>query len=74
MDPGFVEAGLDAIEVYHSRHDAAATTHYLPMAETLRLLVTGGSDYHGDAARSAPRPGACRCRPTAFERLAARVR
>jgi 3',5'-nucleoside bisphosphate phosphatase len=71
--PEFVEAGLDAIEVYHSRHDAAATTHYLTMAETLRVLVTGGSDFHGDAHGPA-NPGAASLPSDAFERLAARVR
>ena len=42
------EAGLDAIEVYHSDHDPAATTRYLGVARDMDLLVTGGSDFHGD--------------------------
>jgi predicted metal-dependent phosphoesterase TrpH len=41
------EAGLDAIEVYHSDHDAAAAARYQSMAADLGLLATGGSDYHG---------------------------
>jgi len=41
-------AGLDAIEAYHSDHDALATGRYLHLASRLGLLVTGGSDFHGD--------------------------
>ena len=44
-------AGLDAIEVYHSRHSAADRERYLAIARDLSLLVTGGSDYHGDPAQ-----------------------
>jgi predicted metal-dependent phosphoesterase TrpH len=42
------DAGLDALEAYHSDHDAAATARYRQMADDLGLLITGGSDYHGD--------------------------
>jgi predicted metal-dependent phosphoesterase TrpH len=41
-------AGLDAIEVYHPEHDSASTERYRRLASRLRLLVTGGSDFHGD--------------------------
>jgi hypothetical protein len=40
--------GLDALEVYHSDHDAAAVEQYRRVATELGLLVTGGSDFHGD--------------------------
>jgi predicted metal-dependent phosphoesterase TrpH len=43
-------AGLDALEVYHTDHDAAERGRYGRLAHTLGLLVTGGSDYHGDPA------------------------
>lgn len=49
--PGLVDAGLAAIEVYHSSHDAAATAHYLAVANRHGLLVTGGSDFHGPGTR-----------------------
>jgi predicted metal-dependent phosphoesterase TrpH len=42
------EAGLDAIEVWHSEHSAAISAHYLAIARRLDLLATGGSDFHGD--------------------------
>jgi predicted metal-dependent phosphoesterase TrpH len=49
--------GLDALEVYHSDHDAAQVARYLAIARDLRRLVTGGSDYHGDPGRALS-PGA----------------
>lgn len=51
--PGLVEAGLGAIEAYHSSHDQAATVHYMEMARRLGIVVTGGSDYHGEGVRRA---------------------
>jgi predicted metal-dependent phosphoesterase TrpH len=45
-----VDAGLDAIEAHHSDHDDAAVAKYRGVARRLGLLVTGGSDYHGDPA------------------------
>ena len=41
-------AGLDALEAYHSDHSEAEVTLYLERAAALGLLVTGGSDFHGD--------------------------
>lgn len=45
------EAGLDAIEVFHSDHDGGDRARYRDVARSLGLLVTGGSDFHGDPAR-----------------------
>ncbi len=39
--------GLEAIEAYHSSHDAIYTQRTLRIAEKLGLFVSGGSDYHG---------------------------
>jgi predicted metal-dependent phosphoesterase TrpH len=55
--PGFVAAGLDAIEAYHSDHRAADVARYLAFAREFDLLVTGGSDYHGDALHGGRLPG-----------------
>jgi predicted metal-dependent phosphoesterase TrpH len=41
------EAGLDAIEVYHSDHAGYLVERYSEFAALLGLLETGGSDYHG---------------------------
>jgi 3',5'-nucleoside bisphosphate phosphatase len=46
--PAYVEAGLDAIEVYHPDHDPEAVTRYRNIASQRKLLATGGSDFHGD--------------------------
>lgn len=43
-----VTAGLDGIEVHYPRHSKAETTRFLTMAGRLELLVTGGSDDHGN--------------------------
>ena len=45
--PKMVEQGLDGIECFHTKHSAAASQHYLRLAEEFGLLVTGGSDCHG---------------------------
>lgn len=45
----YAEAGLDAIELYHPDHDAEAIDRYRTIASQLKLLATGGSDFHGDA-------------------------
>lgn len=62
------EAGLDAIEAYHSDHDAAATQRYLALARGLDLLVTGGSDFHGHPAHGLE-PGASTLPQPEWERL-----
>lgn len=51
--PELVDAGLRAIEVFHSSHDATAQAHYLALAGRFGLTPTGGSDYHGEGTRRA---------------------
>jgi predicted metal-dependent phosphoesterase TrpH len=51
--PGLVDRGLQAIEVFHSSHDPVAEAHYLSLAARYQLLITGGSDYHGEGTRRA---------------------
>jgi predicted metal-dependent phosphoesterase TrpH len=75
-------SGLDAIEAYHSGHDAEAVAHYLALAASLGLAISGGSDYHGndepgtDAKRRLSHgpaaPGAVSLPREAYDRLAAR--
>jgi hypothetical protein len=45
--PLLVDAGLDGLECWHTKHSAAASQHYLALARQYRLLPTGGSDCHG---------------------------
>ncbi len=52
--PALANAGLDALEARHSDHDAAAEAHYRSLARAHGLLVTGGSDFHGNAGHRAP--------------------
>jgi predicted metal-dependent phosphoesterase TrpH len=52
--PRFAAGGLDALEAVHSDHDAAAERTYRRLAHTLRLAVTGGSDFHGEGSQHAP--------------------
>jgi len=68
--PEFAAAGADALEAYHSDHDEQATMRYLALAARHRLLVTGGSDYHGDDTH-APAPGCVSLPRDCYERLIA---
>lgn len=45
--PDLVEAGLDGIECFHTKHSTTVSEHYLEIADKYNLLVTGGSDCHG---------------------------
>lgn len=72
--PALRDAGLDALEVFHPDHDAEATARYERVAAELGLLVTGGSDFHGDRSHGAE-PGAATLPHDQWERLfAARPR
>jgi predicted metal-dependent phosphoesterase TrpH len=69
--PALKAAGLDAVEVYHPDHDVLAVDEYLQIARRLNLLVTGGSDFHGDAEHGAE-PGSFTVPPGEWARLSAR--
>ena len=45
--PELCDAGMNAIEAYHSDHARRDTEQYLDLAKRHGLLVTGGSDFHG---------------------------
>ena len=45
--PALVDAGLDGIECFHTKHSTVMSERYLEIAEKHELLVTGGSDCHG---------------------------
>jgi predicted metal-dependent phosphoesterase TrpH len=44
-----VKHGLKGLEVYYPEHSQGMINFYLKMAKDFNLLVTGGSDYHGEA-------------------------
>ena len=45
--PELRDAGMNAIEAYHSDHGPREVELYLGLAKKYGLLVTGGSDFHG---------------------------
>jgi predicted metal-dependent phosphoesterase TrpH len=64
------DAGLDAIEVFHSDHDSGLVERYAEMSRTLDLLVTGGSDFHGDPGHGLT-PGSAGLPAAEWSRLSA---
>jgi len=71
--PGIVEAGLDGIECFHTKHSTATTEHYLALADRFQLLVTGGSDCHG-LSKGKPLIGTVKLPHSYIEALQDRVR
>jgi len=67
--PELVDAGLDALEAYHSEHDAADTARYLDLARRFGLAVSGGSDFHGDPSHGAAHLGGVSLPRGEFEKL-----
>jgi len=43
-----VEMGLNGLEVFYRAYDQETVTALRRIAEDLRLVMTGGTDYHGD--------------------------
>ena len=66
--PSLVEAGLDAVEAFHPDHDASLMNEYIRIARELDLLLTGGSDFHGDGTHGQA-PGAVALPAAEFARL-----
>ncbi|MCX5703060.1 MAG: hypothetical protein NT066_00960, partial [Candidatus Omnitrophica bacterium] len=44
----FIDYGLMGLEVYYPEHSQSMINFYLNLAKAHDLLVTGGSDFHGD--------------------------
>jgi predicted metal-dependent phosphoesterase TrpH len=66
--PALAAAGLDAVEAFHPDHDPALVQEYTRIARGLGLLLTGGSDFHGDPAHGRE-PGSVTLPPAEWERL-----
>lgn len=45
----FIEKGIDGIEVYNTIHTLKDMRRYLLLAKRYNLLITGGSDFHGES-------------------------
>jgi 3',5'-nucleoside bisphosphate phosphatase len=70
--PALVDAGLDGIECFHTKHSAALSARYLDLAGRFNLLVTGGSDCHG-FSKGKPLIGNVKLPYEHVERLKAKV-
>lgn len=66
-----IALGVDGLEVYHPKHDQAATARYAALADVHRLVVTGGSDFHGLPGRFPEELGVFTVPGELAERLAA---
>ena len=71
--PPMIDAGLAALEAYHSEHDPDTTVYYLEMAARHGLAVSGGSDFHGGGAHGVDAPGVVQLPHERFAELAARA-
>ncbi|MDR3240361.1 MAG: PHP domain-containing protein [Clostridiales bacterium] len=47
-----VDAGLGGIECYYSTHTKEQTEYYLSLAKKFGLVVSGGSDFHGEKVKA----------------------
>lgn len=65
--------GLDAIEAWHTDHPPAIVKRYAAYAERHGMLVTGGSDYHGENKPNA-RLGGVMAPDELFDAMLARCR
>jgi len=45
---GFIDSGVDGIEAYSSMHKPSEISSFLELAVKYNLIISGGSDYHGD--------------------------
>lgn len=70
--PSLVNAGLDGIEGFHTKHSTVMAERYLELADRLGVLVTGGSDCHGPT-RGKPLIGTVKLPYQRVEKLKARV-
>lgn len=68
----FVAAGLPAIEVFHPDHSLAVRDRYQRFAESHGLLMTGGSDFHGEPEQHRS-PGCARVPESVWAALSARL-
>jgi hypothetical protein len=67
--PALRDAGLDALEAFHPDHDAVLVDRYVRHAADLDLLLTGGSDFHGDPSHGLA-PGSVTLPAEHWDRLA----
>jgi 3',5'-nucleoside bisphosphate phosphatase len=69
--PALVDAGMDGIECFHTKHAKSDSERYLKFAGHYRLAVTGGSDCHG-LSKGKPLIGSVKLADEFVERLKVR--
>ena len=67
--PQLVAAGLEGLEVYYPDHTPAMQAHFLSLANQHGLLVTGGTDYHGEGFATKAAIGSQYVPPEVVEKL-----
>jgi len=70
--PDLVNAGLDGLECWHTRHPKSTAKRYREMADRYGLIITGGSDCHG-AGRGYPLIGTVRVPYEILEKMKNRL-
>jgi predicted metal-dependent phosphoesterase TrpH len=53
----FRDAGLEGLEAFYGRYGRVESQAWLRLARELRLVATGGSDFHGDLMPEVAQPG-----------------
>jgi len=69
MIPQLIAAGLEGLEVYYPDHTPAMQAHFLSLANQHDLLVTGGTDYHGEGFATRAAIGSQYVPPEVVEKL-----
>lgn len=64
-----VSFGLKGIEVWHRKHSSSSTQKLVSLAKKEGLLMTGGSDFHGETDTEKPFIGSLRIPYTILEEL-----
>ena len=68
-----IDAGLGGLEVYYRTFDGATVEALMGVAASLRLIPTGGSDYHGDTGTYAQAHAGLWVPPEVGTQLLARI-
>ena len=71
--PAFAAAGLSALEARHAEHSPEREAYYRERAQALGLVVSGGSDFHGDDTEHGAALGQVTLGSHDFEALEARL-
>ena len=67
----WVEEGLQGIEAIHSEHSEEDVARYLKIGQNYHLIITGGSDFHGEKIKPNARMGKWGVDMTAVEQIRA---